>query len=325
MARRAAAAAAFGGGGIGLIGAGAAALLLAEAKIAEIQLGVLQGEPPRADGVYGRQFAGGRDAVPLRMVVLGDSTAAGFGVDRADCTPGALLAGGIAATAERPVRLAVVAVNGATSTDLERQCGLALDGPAPDIALIMIGANDIAQLVKPSDSARMLGGTVRRLRAAGAQVVVGTCPDLGAVDGILPPLRTLARRASHQLAAAQTAAVTEAGGRSVALGALLGREFAGRPEMFASDRYHPSARGYLAAAMTLLPSMCAALGVWPQEDDPGTDALGPDAPRAVREGAQRAAAALLGRAAGPTGRWSLSKRPSRRQPAVLPNQPEPAT
>jgi lysophospholipase L1-like esterase len=269
VARRLAAAVAYGGGGIGLLGAGFAGLLLAEAKIAAVKLDVLQGEPLPADGCYGLELASD-GAEPLTLVVLGDSTAAGFGVDRADRTPGVLLAGGIAAIAERPVRLTVVAANGAVSADLERQTRLVLERePAPDLVLIMVGANDVANQVKPAEAAGLLGDTVRRLRAAGAEVVVGTCPDLGAVGGILPPLRWLARQASRRLAAAQDRAVIEARGHSVLLGTLLGPEFAGRPEMFASDRYHPSERGYLAAAMTLMPSMCTALGIWPGEGGHG--------------------------------------------------------
>ena len=263
-----AAAAAYGGGGIGLIGAGVAGLLLAEAKLAAVRLDVLQGDPLPADGCYGRELASD-GAEPLALVVLGDSTAAGFGVDHAVRTPAVLLAGGIAAVAERPVRLTVVAANGAVSADLERQRELVLRREsAPDLALIMIGANDVAQQVRPAEAARILGDTVRRLRAAGAEVVVGTCPDLGAVGGILPPLRWLAGAASRRLAARQDRAVAEAGGYSVLLGSLLGPEFAGRPEMFASDRYHPSDQGYLAAAMALMPSMCTALGIWPGEGAP---------------------------------------------------------
>ena len=263
-----AAAAAYGGGGLGLFGAGFVGLLLAEAKLAAFRLDVLQGEPLPADGCYGRELASD-GAEPLALVVLGDSTAAGFGVEHAVRTPAVLLAGGIAAVAERPVRLTVVAANGAVSADLERQRELVLRREsAPDLALIMIGANDVAHQVKAAEAARILGDTVRRLRAAGAEVVVGTCPDLGAVGGILPPLRWLARVASRRLAAAQDRAVVEAGGYSVLLGTLLGPEFAGRPEMFASDRYHPSDQGYLAAAMALMPSMCTALGIWPGEDAP---------------------------------------------------------
>ena len=324
VARRIAAAAAYGGGGIGLLGVGLAGVLLTEAKLAEMQLNTLHGEPPQADGLYGQAFAAeesfagegfGGGQSPLRMAVLGDSTAAGFGVDRGRDTPGALLAGGIAAMADRPVRLTVAAVNGAASDDLERQLVTLLETePELDIALIMIGANDVTQRIKLADSVRMLGETVRRLRAAGAEVVVGTCPDLGTIEPVRPPLRTIARRASRQLAAAQTIAVVEAGGRSVSLGALLGPEFEHRPEMFASDRYHPSAQGYQTAAMALLPSMCAALGVWPEEGRP--DAFRGEgvlpvtraaAQAAGRGGTEVAGAEVLGADVGPRGRWALLK------------------
>src|SRR2546421_10607514 len=63
------------------------------------------------------------------------------------------------------------------------------------------------------------------------------------------------------MAAAQTVAVVEAGGRTVSLGDLLGPEFAASPEtMFAADRFHPSAMGYRAATAALLPSVIAAAG-----------------------------------------------------------------
>lgn len=321
VARRIAAAAAYGGGGIGLVGVGFAGVLLTEAKLAEHTLNTLQGEPPQADGVYGRAFAADADAEPLVFAVLGDSTAAGFGVTRGRDTPGALLAGGIASIAERPVRLSVAAANGATSEDLERQVDLALQA-APDVALIMIGANDVTQRVRLTASVRMLGSAIRRLRSAGAQVVVGTCPDLGTIEPVRPPLRWLARRASRQLAAAQTIAVVEAGARSVSLGDLLGPEFSGRPEMFASDRYHPSAQGYATAAMAMLPSLCAALDLWPD----GTAEERPDAFRgegvlpvaqaaaeaAGRGGTEVAGAAVLGSESGPRGRWALLKHRRRR-------------
>ncbi|MEY9841877.1 SGNH/GDSL hydrolase family protein [Streptacidiphilus sp. EB103A] len=326
VARRIAAAAAYGGGGIGLVGVGFAGVLLTEAKLAEHTLNTLQGEPPQADGVYGRAFATDADAEPLVLAVLGDSTAAGFGVNRGRDTPGALLAGGIASIAERPVRLSVAAANGATSEDLERQVDLALQA-GPDVALIMIGANDVTQRVKLTASVRMLGSAIRRLSAAGAQVVVGTCPDLGTIEPVRPPLRWLARRASRQLAAAQTIAVVEAGARSVSLGDLLGPEFSGRPEMFAADRYHPSAQGYATAAMAMLPSLCASLDLWPggaAEERPDAfrgEGVLPVAQAAAeaagRGGTEVAGAAVLGAESGPRGRWALLKHRRRRH---LPEQ-----
>ncbi|RST21152.1 hypothetical protein EF908_23680, partial [Streptomyces sp. WAC04770] len=79
MARRIAAGAAYGGGSIGLIGAAAVGVFLAEVQLAKRQVGGGTAPvPPSADGRYGVAFAGPND--PLRLGMLGDSTAAGQGV-----------------------------------------------------------------------------------------------------------------------------------------------------------------------------------------------------------------------------------------------------
>ncbi|OEJ32274.1 SGNH/GDSL hydrolase family protein [Streptomyces subrutilus] len=273
-ARRIAAGAAYGGGGLGLVGVAAVGLVLAEMQFAKRTVGTGLPDPPRADGLYGSEFGGSEQRPgPLRLGMLGDSTAAGLGVRRARQTPAALLASGLAAVAERPVELRNVALSGAMSDDLERQVGLLLDGPAgegapaPDVCVIMIGANDVTRRMPPTQSVRCLTAAVRRLRLAGAEVVVGTCPDLGTIEPVYQPLRWVARRVSRQLAAAQTIGVVALGARTVSMGDLLGPEFAANPrEMFGPDSYHPSAEGYATAAMAVLPTLCAALGVWPESD-----------------------------------------------------------
>ncbi|MFJ5632490.1 SGNH/GDSL hydrolase family protein [Streptomyces goshikiensis] len=269
-ARRIAAGAAYGGGGIGLIGVAAVGVVVAELQFAKRTVGTGLPDPPRADGLYGSEFGGPeRSPGPLRLAMLGDSTAAGLGVRRARQTPGALLASGLASVAERPVELRNVALSGAMSDDLDRQTGLLLqdDTPPPDVAVIMIGANDVTRRMPPTQSVRLLSAAVRRLRLAGAEVVVGTCPDLGTIEPVYQPLRWMARRVSRQLAAAQTIGVIALGGRTVSMGDLLGPEFAANPrEMFGPDSYHPSAEGYATAAMAVLPTVCAALGVWPESD-----------------------------------------------------------
>ena len=50
------------------------------------------------------------------------------------------------------------------------------------------------------------------------------------------------------MAAAQTIAVVEAGGRTVSLGSVLGPSFAEDQDLFSADEFHPSAAGYAAAA-----------------------------------------------------------------------------
>ncbi|MFZ2501107.1 MAG: SGNH/GDSL hydrolase family protein, partial [Nocardioides sp.] len=128
--------------------------------------------------------------------------------------------------------------------------------------------------VRPSASVRALSEAVRRLVAAGAHVVVGTCPDLGTIKPIAPPLRQVARSWSRRLAAAQTIATVEAGGRSVSLGSILGPEFQADPSrLFGPDRFHPSADGYRSMASVVLPSVLAALGLGPEEPAPAGPAV----------------------------------------------------
>ena len=302
-AKRVVAAAAVGGGGLTVLTGASIGLVMAEAKLARRAIGQAMAIPPRADGLFGAHLAARTtsvepepsvlsptitsttpgtgvvdtgsapepadpipspfDARPLRFAVLGDSTAAGYGVERADQTPGALLAAALAAHSGRPLLLANVARVGACSDRLAEQVdALLADGPehAPQVAAIMIGANDVTHRMSPTEASRCLGEAVLRLRAAGCQVVVGTCPDLGTIRPIQVPLRWLARRWSRRLAALQARAVYEAGGRSVPIGALLGPEFAARAELFGPDRFHPSAEGYATAAAAVLPALAAA--VW---------------------------------------------------------------
>ncbi len=311
VARRIAMAAAYGGGGLGVLSAGAFGLIRAEAALARRAIGEPSGTPPDTDGRYGAHHAG----EPLRLAVLGDSSASGLGVEAPHQTPGAMLAAGVAECADRPVDVKVVAFVGARSSDLSAQVEQ-IERWAPDAALIMIGANDVTHRVRPAAAVRHLDHAVRRLRDLGAQVVVGTCPDLGTVEPVPQPLRWIARRASRQLAAAQTIAVVEAGGRTVSLGDILGPEFAASPaEMFGPDRFHPSVTGYASAAAVMLPSMCAALGLW----FGSTAELAPDLARgegvrpvslaaaeaADEPGTEVAGAQVGGRDRGPRGRWAL--------------------
>ncbi|MFC9289795.1 SGNH/GDSL hydrolase family protein [Streptomyces sp. NPDC057052] len=322
VARRIAAGAAYGGGGIGLAGAAAVGLVLAEVRLARRQVGNgTHPHVPQADGRYGRAYdSPGPGVEPLYLTLLGDSTAAGQGVHRAGQTPGALLASGLAAVAERPVELRNVALPGARSDDLDRQVALVVGdhGPVPDVCVIMIGANDVTARMPPTRSVRHLSAAVRRLRTAGAEVVVGTCPDLGTIEPVGQPLRWLARRASRQLAAAQTIGVVEQGGRTVSLGDLLGPEFQANPgELFGPDHYHPSAEGYATAAMAVLPTVCATLGLWPAEEErpdasrrEGFLPVARAAAEAVEEAGTEVAAAMP---TGPRGPWALLKRRRRRR------------
>jgi hypothetical protein len=152
------------------------------------------------------------------------------------------------------------------SSDLAHQVDRVLP-TEPDVAVILIGANDVTHTVLPAASVRHLVESVRRLREAGVAVLVGTCPDLGTIQPIMPPLKQVARIWSRRLAAAQTIAVVEEGGRTVSLASILGPEFAAAPALlFGPDQFHPSAHGYRSLAQVLLPSTLAAVGVTPDDE-----------------------------------------------------------
>jgi len=269
MTRRVGALAAYAGGALTAAGVVSAGVLVGQALIARLTIPGAEAPPPRCGGDYGSEGDNGSAGdngsecaqAPLRIAVIGDSTAAGYGVHTRAETPGALLATWISAVARRPVRLTCPAVVGSVSAWLPPQVETAV-AAGVDLAIVFIGANDVTTRASEAAAVRHLFDAVRELRAAGAEVVVATCPDLGTIRPILPPLRWLARYWSRQLAAAQAAAVVEAGGRAVSLGDLLGPQFDAAPDrMFGADRYHPSADGYRAAAGAVLPSALAALGL----------------------------------------------------------------
>jgi hypothetical protein len=205
-------------------------------------------------------------------------------------------------------------VVGTQSRHLAPQVERALVG-TPDLVVILVGGNDVTHRQSVPAAVQALGDAVRALRAADADVVVGTCPDMGAIQPIQPPLKWLARRWSRQLAALQTIAVVEAGGRTVSLGDLLGPQFAAEPErMFAWDRFHPSADGYVAAAAAILPSMVSALhepaGPRPAvPDGAGVRSLyAAAATAAEHSGTEVAPATVAGVERGPQGRWAHLRR-----------------
>jgi lysophospholipase L1-like esterase len=285
-----------------------AGLLLRQAADARRIIPLAEAPPPRGDGLYGAKFGG----KPLSMVILGDSSAAGYGVHRPRETPGALLATGVSRRLHRPVRLHRLAVVGSMSSGLPYQVDAALEYE-PEVAIILIGGNDVTHASGFPAAVRHLADAVRRLRAVGCKVVVGTCPDIGAIQPIKPPLRWLARKWSRDLAAAQTVAVVEAGGSTVSLGNLLGPMFEADPgRFFSSDHFHPSAEGYARAAAVVMPTLLAALG---EDDRPVM--IGAEGVRSLQDAAQEAVRAagtevsgteVNGRAHGPAGRWAELRR-----------------
>lgn len=241
--------------GVGAATAGIAALLAGEVQMAKRSIGISDERPPSADGVYGDELPG----KTIRCLILGDSAAVGYGMTHPDQTPPALIGISLSHLLDAPVHVHSEAVVGARSEHLREQVNRGLTFK-PDVAVIIVGTNDITHRVPRQLSTRRLGVAVRRLVEADCDVVVGTVPDLGTVLPIPQPLRAYARRQGRNLARAQMVAVVSAGGRAVSLGDLLGPVFSAKADvMFGSDRFHPSATGYANVVSVLVPSIAAAI------------------------------------------------------------------
>lgn len=245
------------GAAVGGLTYGGRELLHRQADHARHVIGKPLGEKaPKADKVYRKRFGD-----PVDLVMLGDSLAAGLGADLPGETLGARLSKGAAKRIRRSVRLTTVAKVGNHSSELMKQIGRLPAGYSPDVAVIIVGGNDVTHRHPVPESIAHLEEAIRTLQGMGAEVVVGTCPDLGMLRAVKQPLRTLGSLASRQLAAAQREAALALGARVVDMARVAGPFFVSDPDgMFSIDQFHPSSLGYRRTAKAMLPSVVAALG-----------------------------------------------------------------
>jgi lysophospholipase L1-like esterase len=195
--------------------------------------------------------------VTLRLALLGDSIAFGQGARRQEHRPAALLARGLAGHGLE-VGTRVFAVRGARSAGLAAQVDKAVAWQ-PDLAVVVIGANDLTHRVPPEQAARDLGAACRRLRQVGAEVVVAPAPDLSAVPQVPPALRPVVRAGSDLLRLLQSEAVLAAGGRVADGDGSTSAAFAADRSLFSGDSFHPSGAGYRVIVDALLPLVLAAV------------------------------------------------------------------
>jgi lysophospholipase L1-like esterase len=244
-------------GGIGITALLTREVLRLQARSARGTIGKPLGEEAHlADRTYKKKYGN-----PIELLLLGDSIAAGLGADKPSHTLGPQLAKRLAKRTQRSVRLHTAAHVGAETAMLRAQLAGLPPNYTADVAVIVVGGNDVTHRVKTSTSKQQLSEAVASLRERKTHVIVGTCPDLGALAALPQPLRTLARIASRQLAEAQREAVTELGAHAVSLADVVGPFFIAQPDqMFAIDRFHPSSAGYRRTAKAVLPSVLAALG-----------------------------------------------------------------
>jgi lysophospholipase L1-like esterase len=151
----------------------------------------------------------------------------------------------------------VLAVPRSTSADLAAQVRRALPLHA-DLAVVVIGANDLARFVPPAEAAAALDSAVRELRGAGTDVVVVPAPDMSIVPFVPPAMRMVVRLACSRLQRKQEAVARAAGAGFADVGPQVATAFSSDPAMFSADRFHPSSEGYARIAAALAPHVVSA-------------------------------------------------------------------
>jgi lysophospholipase L1-like esterase len=191
------------------------------------------------------QRSGGSRAIgALRLLVLGDSTAVGSGVDQMTDA----VAGQVAKRIEEPVAWRVVGTSGLTSAEvLEQHLAQALEQPA-DLVVVLVGWNDALQLRSAGAFGTDLGALLSALEEhdPAARIVVVGPPRFGDFAVYPQPLRAALGAQARGLTAT---AIRVAGEH----GAVFVDGFDGAH--VASDRFHPDATGYAQMAERIIDAL----------------------------------------------------------------------
>ena len=180
-------------------------------------------------------------ATPLRLLVLGDSTAAGVGADRQeDALPGSL-ARELVARWSRPVAWHAIGENGATARDLRERFLEEATAECYDFIFLSIGANDALALRSRSAFGRDIRALLRRLREVNpeATIIMSSLPAFMRFVLLPNPLRWNLYLHSQSLEAEARSIVANRDGMIMSPPPPPYTE-----GFFAGDLFHPSAQGY---------------------------------------------------------------------------------
>ena len=178
---------------------------------------------------------------PLRMLVLGDSTAAGVGAKtQSDALPGNL-GRELADRWSRGVEWTAIGRSGATSRDIIRDFLDAATAHPYDFVFLSIGANDALGLRSRSAFARDVRRILAELRAASPQapILMSSLPVFKRFQLLPNPLRRNLYLHSSSLESVARAIVDGQPGMSMSPAPPPYTE-----GFFASDLFHPSESGY---------------------------------------------------------------------------------
>lgn len=178
---------------------------------------------------------------PLRLLVLGDSTAAGVGADSQQQALPGNLARSLSAHFDRGVDWTAVGQNGATTRDLLERFMPAATADTYDIVFLTIGANDALGIRSRSAFGRDIRSLLAGLRAANpdATILMSSLPAFFRFSLLPNPLRFNLYLHSRSLEAEARAIVASTPGAYMSPPPPPYTE-----GFFASDLFHPSPTGY---------------------------------------------------------------------------------
>jgi lysophospholipase L1-like esterase len=223
-------------------------LLLAPLLVAQA-VGTRRRAPalPEAAGPRAGRVGGSDGAGLLRLLIAGDSSAAGVGVARQEQALAGQLGRALHARSARPVQWSLLARSGLTTRQVhELLCAQAL--PRADVAVVVSGVNDVIGLVPPRRALAQRAALADWLRSdAGVNhVVFMPLPPVHRFPLLPQPLRgVMGRDAMAHNRALRAWAATRSDVSCVAI------DFALPPEAMASDGFHPGEPMYRACGEAL--------------------------------------------------------------------------
>lgn len=200
--------------------------------------------------------AGG--GTPIELRVLGDSTVAGVGTDRAADALPTLIARRVADRTGRPVHVVGLGVSGARTADVTRsQLPQVRDA---DVVVIVVGSNDVIHLTGPGTVRDQTAAMLDAAAGTGVPVVLGGVPRFTSVGAFAQPLRAIADGYARTLRDVQQDVATgDDAVTFVDIATLASPRFRGVPEAMSRDGFHPAEVGYGFWADAIAPAVVAGL------------------------------------------------------------------
>lgn len=202
---------------------------------------------PEATGERSGVIAG--DGEPVTLLMFGESTAAGVGVETMGESLGVLVARGLARKLNRPIHYHIVARSGIRAAEATEELVPLLTGIQFDLIIIAIGANDALKFRRSRQWGRDLSEMIAAIWATAnrAPVLLSAVPPFQQFPTLPIPLRqVLALRGRVLNGVSADVAATLGHVTFLPFDRLSGDRF------FASDGFHPGANGYRRWAEMLI-------------------------------------------------------------------------